>query len=267
MKVRWEHLTPPEFRKLAKEEKVCLLPIGSLERHGEHLPLGTDALTAHRICVMAAEEEPCVVFPPYWFGQVHEASCFHGTVNFPGEMLYKMLETLLDQIALNGFTKILIVSGHGGNTDWLHYFQMTQCDRETDYTVYSVFDTHGDHVRALSDIWDTPAGGHADEKETSVMMAITPDAVKMEYQKFDEPILSKGMHDHLKEVHTGLWWYGKYPEQVTGTPSAASREKGEKVLEAAKLDLIEAIRLVKADETVPKLQKEFYERRKALKKF
>ena len=122
MQVRWEHLTPPDFEKLAKEEKLCILPIGSLERHGDHMPFGTDALVAHEIAVRAATEEPCVVFPPYWFGQVHEASCFSGTVNFPTDFLCKMLELLLDQIAQNGFTKILIANGHGGNQNFLQYF-------------------------------------------------------------------------------------------------------------------------------------------------
>ena len=59
------------------------MPLGILERHGEHLPYGTDGLSVHAIACRAAELEPCVVFPTYWFGQGHEASCFAGSVNFP----------------------------------------------------------------------------------------------------------------------------------------------------------------------------------------
>ena len=58
MQVRWEHLTPPDFEKLVREEQLCILPIGSLERHGEHMPFGTDALIAHDIACRAAEMEP-----------------------------------------------------------------------------------------------------------------------------------------------------------------------------------------------------------------
>ena len=83
MQVRWEYLTPPEFKKLVKEEQICILPLGILERHGEHLPYGTDGFSVHAIACRAAELEPCVVFPTYWFGQGHEASCFAGSVNFP----------------------------------------------------------------------------------------------------------------------------------------------------------------------------------------
>ena len=136
MQVRWEYLTPPEFKKLVKEEQICILPLGILERHGEHLPYGTDGLSVHAIACRAAELEPCVVFPTYWFGQGHEASCFAGSVNFPPRLLYEMLEVLLDQIARNGFKKIVIFSGHGGNSHFLDYFAMTQLDREVDYTLY-----------------------------------------------------------------------------------------------------------------------------------
>ena len=65
MQVRWEYLTPPEFKKLVKEEQICILPLGILERHGEHLPYGTDGLSVHAIACRAAELEPCVVFPTY----------------------------------------------------------------------------------------------------------------------------------------------------------------------------------------------------------
>jgi len=260
MQVRWEYLTPPDFKNLARKEKLCILPIGSLERHGEHLPFGTDGLTVHAIAVGAAERENCVVFPPYWFGQVHEASCFAGTVNFNQRLLLEMLEALLDQIAQNGFEKILILNGHGGNNNFLHYFAMSQCDREVDYSLYIAM-ARGERYKALK--WDS-SGGHADERETSIVMAIAPETVKMEYQKFKEPV------EPLKDttalgIHTGYWWYANYPENVTGTPSLATREKGEKALEASIADTVDMIRKIKADTLVPSLRKEFYERRRSIR--
>jgi len=261
MQVRWEYLTPPEFKKLAKEEQVCILPIGSLERHGEHMPYGTDAINAHTIACRAAEMEPCVVFPPYWFGQVHEASCFAGTVNFPTELLLKMLETLLDQIAQNGFKKILILNGHGGNGHFLEYFAMSQLDREVDYTLYSTMVFSGKHFGAL-DVWEKPGGGHADEVETSMIMAAAPGTVKPEYQCYPEPVEPLEDLKHLSDnkIHTALWWYGLYPENVSGNPGAGTAEKGEAALQAAALDVAEALRIIKADTAAPRMQKEFYAR-------
>lgn len=266
MQIRWEHLTPPEFKKLAKEEQLCILPIGSLERHGEHMPFGTDALVAHSIACRAAEQEPCVVFPPYWFGQVHEAACFTGTINFPTDLLVKMLETLVDQIAQNGFKKILIVNGHGGNNHFLEYFSMSQLDREVDYTLYISFAYGGPKFSAL-DIWERPGGGHADEGETSLAMAAIPGTVKMDQQSFAEPIEPKSDLAHIKEkkIYTPLWWYGMYPENVTGNPCAGTPEKGEAALTAAAEDLADVIRTVKTDTAVPRLQKEFYDRVRKLR--
>ena len=260
MQVRWEHLTPPDFKKLAKEEGLCILPIGSLERHGDHMPFGTDGIVCHQVCVRAAEMAPCVVFPTYWFGQVHEAACFTGTINFPTDFLCKQLELLLDQIAANGFKKILIVSGHGGNTNFLQYFAMSQDDREVDYTLYITF-AYGKGKFSELDIWEAPMGGHADEKETSMIMAAAPGTVKMEYQHFAEPILPKHDLSHLGDnVYTGLWWYDNCPENVTGVPSLGTQEKGDIAIAAAAEDLAGTIRRVKADTVLPQMQQEFYRR-------
>ena len=259
MQVRWEYLTPVEFKALARNEKLCILPIGSLERHGEHLPFGTDGLTAHTIAVRAAEKEPCVVFPPYWFGQVHEAACFTGTVNFNQRLLLEILETLLDQIANNGFEKILILNGHGGNNNFLQFFSMSQLDREVGYTLY-VGSARGERTKALK--WDS-GGGHACERETSVMMAVAPDTVRMEYNKYREPVDPRNETSSLG--YTGLWWYALYPENVTGCPSLASREKGERALEAGVADTVDLIRNIKADNFIPVLRKEFYERCRRVK--
>jgi creatinine amidohydrolase len=255
MQVRWEYLTPPEFKTLAREEKLCILPIGSLERHGEHLPYGTDGLTVHEVAVRAAQREPCVVFPPYWFGQLHEAACFTGTINFNQRLLLEILETLLVQIAKNGFEKILILSGHGGNTNFLQYFAMSQCDQEVDYTLY-VGEARGERFKAFP--WES-GGGHADERETSMMMAIAPELVKMDQHHYKEPITPAQSTAPLG-VYTGYWWYAQYPEHVAGCPSLGSREKGEKALEAAVADVADMIKRIKDDTLVPSLRKEFYAR-------
>ena len=261
MQVRWEYLTPIEFKDIAAKEKLCILPIGSLERHGEHLPFGTDGLIAHSAAVHAALKEPCVVFPPYWFGQLHEAACFTGTVNFNQRLLLEMLETLVNQIAANGFEKILILNGHGGNVNFLQYFAMSLCDKELDYTLYTA-SLFSDEINTFA--WES-GGGHADERETSLIMAIAPETVKMEYQKYKEPI--EPLHDTSSlGCYTGYWWYALYPEHIAGSPSLASKEKGEKALELIAENIAKLIKRVKADTLTPSLQKEFYERLRKVKK-
>ena len=258
MEVRWECLTPPDFEKLAREETLCVLPIGALERHGDHMPFGSDGLICHDICVRAAKQEKCVVFPTYWFGQVHEASCFTGAINFDTDLLCKMLEQLLDQIASNGFKKILIISAHGGNTNFLQYFTMSQIDREVDYLLYVGF-AYGQGKYSDLNIWDTPLGScHADERETSLMMAVCPDSVKLDYHKTKERIVAKhDLSDLGSRIYTGLFWYDNFPQNVTGEPLAATKEKGEKALQAAADDLADMIRRVKKYTVLLKLKKEF----------
>jgi len=260
MQTRWEYLTPPEFKKLAREEQICILPMGSLERHGEHVPYGIDTVVAHTVACKAAEIEPCVVFPPYWFGQVHEAAAFAGAINFPTRLLLEILETLLDQIAHNGFKKIVILRGHGGNSHLLEYLAMSQLDREVDYTLYITSPYGKETMEAAKEVIETPFC-HACEGETSMALACFPDgAVKMEQQCFPEPILPKVDLSHLKGVHTGLWWYAMYPENVAESPSKATKEKGEVMLNAAVAELAKKLKAIKEDKTVPALQQEYYER-------
>lgn len=257
--MRWELLTPPDFKRLAREEQICVLPIGSLERHGEHLPFGTDGLTAHEVACRAAEREPCVVFPPYWFGQVHEAACFTGAINLPSRLTLELLEAVLEQIAHNGFKKIVILNGHGGNNAFLNYFAMSNLEKRTDYTLYIIMSAGaaGDHCKGTEALLETKPVGHACEHETSVMMAIAPDSVKLEYQTLPEPILPLNRIKHLKGITSGLWWYADYPQQVVGCPSAATRDKGEAFLSGMVANVAEALRKIKDDTTMAELKQQF----------
>ena len=91
-------------------------------------------------------------------------------------------------------------------------------------------------------------------------MAAIPGTVKIEYQRFAEPIVPHSKLEKLKGIHTALWWYDLYPEHVSGKPSVATPEKGEEALKAIAVDIAQRIKAVKEDEETPKMQKEFYSR-------
>ena len=78
--MQWENLTAQEFAEAVRKTGVCIIAIGVIEKHSEHLPLGTDFLNGHKIACLAAEKEDAVVFPPFYFGQINEARCFPGTL-------------------------------------------------------------------------------------------------------------------------------------------------------------------------------------------
>lgn len=262
--MKWIDLVPSEFARLVRETDLCVVPMGSLERHGEHLPFGCDVVVAERIAELAAQKEPCVVFPGYFLAQVHEAACFTGTVNLPQALAVQVLSEVLDSIATNGFGKILILNGHGGNNAFLDYFAMSRIDRPRDYTLY-VADCYGkltDGEQAEYDaLWETKPLGHACEWETSVFMACCPGKARLDLAG-SEPVLAQGKLDHLKQagVHSALWWYADWPQNVVGLPAAATEEKGRRAVEIMVGATARTIAAVKADTAAPALQREFLAR-------
>lgn len=264
--MRWEHLVPSDFEKAVKETGLCIVPTGSLERHGDHLPFGCDMIVAHTVACKAAEIEPAVVFPPYFLMQVHEAACFTGTVNFPQAFAIEAFGHLLKSIAANGFKKILIVNGHGGNSHMLDYFSMSRLDEPTDYIFYQTGVSGrltDEENKIIEKLWDSDFGGHACEMETSLFMACCPGKTKLEYAP-KSPVKPLGRFKHLREngVANPLWWYADYPENVVGDASVASEEKGKVVLDIYARSVARAIKAVKEDNEAPRLQAEFTERLK-----
>jgi creatinine amidohydrolase len=147
LSVHWEELTAADFREgIHRSQGTCLLPFGILEKHGPHLPLGTDLLDVRYAALHAAEQEYAVVFPEYYFGQIAEARHEPGTIAYSREMQLALLQETTDEMARNGCKKVIIVNGHGGNEHLLPYFAQTQLDKPHDYVVY-VFDRRSRRLR------------------------------------------------------------------------------------------------------------------------
>jgi len=179
--MKWEDLTAPDFAKAVVDcGRVCVMAVGCVEKHFDHLPLGTDFLNGHKICCMAARIEPAVVFPPYYFGQIHEARCFPGTVALGSTMTLELLRAVCEEIARNGFRKIIIYNAHGGNTAMLQYLLQCTLARRRDYAIYLPGRLDEDRRKQWQAIVETPVHGHACECETSISLANHPDLVKMD---------------------------------------------------------------------------------------
>src|SRR5499427_6985939 len=127
LSVKWEELTADDFRQAIQQSKgTCLLPFGILEKHGPHLPLGTDLLNVRYAALHAADQEFAVVFPEYYFGQIFEAKHEPGTVAYSSHLQLKLLGETTDEMARNGCKKVIIVNGHGGNEHLLPFFAQAQ---------------------------------------------------------------------------------------------------------------------------------------------
>src|ERR1700681_1563101 len=179
LSTRWEELTAGDFRQGIQQSKgTCLLPFGILEKHGPHLPLGTDLLNVRYASLQAVAQEYAVIFPEYYFGQIFEAKHEPGTVAYSMELQLKLLQETTSEMARNGCKKILIVNGNGGNGHLLPFFAQGQLDRSRDFVVY-VLDGERSHPGGPP---KKSAGidYHAGENETSNTMVSRPDLVHLD---------------------------------------------------------------------------------------
>ncbi len=260
LSVKWEELNAVEFRDaVANSGKTAILPMGVLEKHGPHMPLGTDVYTAREIALRAAEQEYAVVFPWYYFGQIHEAKQQPGTVAYSPELLWMMLQETLDEISRNGFDKIILISGHGGNRAFLEYFCQSQLAEERDYALY--WYQHGNSRKAITEAeavsMHDPLDSHAGNKETSIVKAIVPDLVKPEIAN-TQPGHDMDRISNLDKVYTGIWWYASHPNHYAGDGSKANIQAGNILLDDLVGQFVEGLRKIKADKNVPALQEQFF---------
>jgi creatinine amidohydrolase len=256
---RWEELTAEDFRTaIQQSEGACLLPFGIIEKHGPHLPLGTDLINVRHVVLSAVQTEFAVVFPEYYFGQIFEARHEPGTISYSTSLQMQLLQETTDEMARNGCKKVVIVNGHGGNEHLLPYFAQTQLEKQRDYVVY------------VLPLFDAPPGGpakkttndmHAGETETSEMLIARPDLVHIDRANRESgaDLARLKLPDPL---YTAIWWYASFPLHYSGDGATGTRELGEYDMNAWTLAVQKVIRAVKADHDSLRLQNEFFEKAK-----
>jgi creatinine amidohydrolase len=260
LSVHWEELTADDFRTaIERSQATCLLPFGILEKHGPHMPLGTDLLDVRSAVLAAAQREYAVVFPEYYFGQIFEAKHEPGTVAYSTHLQLELLQETTDEMGRNGCKKIIIVNGHGGNENLLPFFAQTQLEKPHDYVVY------------VLPVLSAPSGGpakkstgpdmHAGESETSKMLVTHPNLVHME-RATQESGADQARLALPEDLYTAIWWYARFPNHYSGQGATATRERGEFEMNHWEDAIVEAIRAVKADQTSLALQNEFFEKAK-----
>ena len=256
LSVKWEELTAVDFVKaIGQAQGVCLLPFGIVEKHGPHLPLGTDLINSRWVAVHGAEQEYAVVFPEYYFGQIFEARHQPGAIAYSARLQLDLLQETAGEMSRNGCKKIVIVNGHGGNNNLLPFFGQAQLASPRDYVVYvynSFTQSPGrPKLKSASD-------SHAGEGETSDTLISRPDLVHVD-RASSQSGADLNRLDLPAGVYTPIWWYAKFPNHYGGDGSVASKELGEFDMKAAAARVANVIRAVKADQTTPRLQREFYE--------
>ena len=256
---RWDELTASDWPKaLEKSASTCILPIGILEKHGPHAPIGSDLIHVREWSARATNREYAVVFPDYFYGQIYEARHQPGTFALPPRVVWDMLEATCDEIGRNGFKKIVIVNGHGGNTALIQYFAQTQLDSPKDYVVYSL-SALGTPQTAAAAPSRPGVDGHAGEGEIANLMASRPELAHPE-RSSTESGADLSRLELPDGVYTAIWWYARFPNHYGGDSAGATAARGEAIADGAAARIANAIRAIKRDETGPRLQREFFER-------
>ncbi|MBM5804450.1 MAG: creatininase family protein [Candidatus Verstraetearchaeota archaeon] len=214
------------------DKSVALLPVGSVERHGEHLPLGTDGTIPAHIAERAGGLLKCLVLPVVWYGSCKAVRGFPGTFDIDSEALYRYVYSIMVEAHRNGVRLLVVVNGHGGNTTPIS-MAAREVSSSSDLAVV-VLDWWKELGTEKLKIFTSP--GHAGEDETSTMLAISEGSVDMKRAKVHEVTYPK-FRIYSKRIDEEL-----YSIALTGDARKATRRKGEELLDAVVHDLIAIVR-------------------------
>jgi creatinine amidohydrolase len=259
---RWDELTASDWPiALEKSNYTCILPIGILEKHGPHAPIGSDLIHVREWSARATKKEYAVVFPDYFYGQINEAKHQFGTFSLPSKLVWDLLDATCQEIARNGFKRIVIVNGHGGNPELIRYFIQSQLERKREYAVYFFDPVIDPSVIAKEKELhqsDPKTDQHAGENETSSLLYLRPDLVKMDLAT-NESGAKQNRLPLNPDLYTAIWWFADYPNHYAGEGAKATAELGKVITEAKIEALIKALKSVKADNKTLELQQQYFD--------
>lgn len=278
----WENLREEEFLPMLEEtNRVCAITIGCVEKHGQHLPLGTDTLEGGKILELAAQREPVCVFPHIYFGDLQSARRFkegegpYGFIAFSAELLLQMLREICDEIGRNGFKRILLFSSHGGNSAFLNNFLRAIRAEKKDYEVFYHFidviqpgdilaevAKHGrEHFPTLTDediavmeayVAEGKYDGHGGFCESALLLGTHPELARLDRCEAESG-LTTHIADPLAKVGLG-WgsaWTANYPNSYCGhAPVGLTQQIADIAVEMSVQRLADALRVLKDDSII-----------------
>lgn len=248
MEVEWRRLRADELRARAGRDSMAILPLAALEQHGPHLPVEVDCelaeAVARRTAAALAGSTQVVVLPVVWTGISEHHMGFGGTVTLGFPAYAGLVEEICRSIVRAGFGRIALLNGHGGNDTALKLLVEELQPRLAAVLVHTTYwHAAAEAIALLLEAQDRLL--HACETETSMMLALRPELV-------DRARIPTGEHGPATDaeratagLHRWRTIAARSASGVIGVPSAASAEKGERLLEAIAAAL--AARLGRAD--------------------
>jgi creatinine amidohydrolase len=239
-KFRYEEFTWPEIREAVKHNPVAVLPVGTVEQHGPHLPLITDVLTAWEMSRLAVERSQgnAILMPPVFYSFNEHHLDFPGTIAVEGETIVRYVTDIGKSLAHHGFRKILLVNGHGSNVPFLDIAARNITNRsEAVCALVSWWSLiPRDLLKRLRES-EFPGGmAHGCELETSVLLYLRGDLVQMDKAEKDINFQkTEFFYWDLESPSPVVFqeFFSRYSKTGTvGDPLKATREKGEQFVEA-----------------------------------
>jgi creatinine amidohydrolase len=241
----WEDLSMPEFEARRRETQTVILPLGSVEEHGPHLPLGTDTFHALEVARRTAELSPLVVAPPIFYGMCRSTREHPGTISISGDTLRALLVEVGREFYRQGLRNLVFISGQAGGT---HISAIVEAGErllaelpEARIAVVNLLELLREELTEQPGLVQTKGDSHAGEVETAVMMAAYPQLVHgtapEEWPSFPKYVLVR---------HKRRYW----PGGVWGNPAPANLAQGEAILKA------EAVRLSKVINMLQKIEED-----------
>ncbi|MBB6453697.1 creatinine amidohydrolase [Salirhabdus euzebyi] len=226
-----------EVKEKIVNKKVAILPIGAVEAHGPHLPLGTDNLLAERLSDQLAEKVDAFVLPTLPYGQVWSLKNFPGSINVSNESLISLIVDIGESLYRQGFKVFAMVNGHLGNAVAMKEAARKLYDLYPNLKVLYLF--YPGMKKPVEEIRETPSSHgtyfHACEIETSFMLYLAPEFVEMNKAICDIPNIP--MHADV----TPTPWEEFTNSAVLGDATLATKEKGEKVIQVALENMVKLI--------------------------
>jgi creatinine amidohydrolase len=235
----WEDLTMPDFETLRQQTQTVILPLGSLEEHGPHLPLGTDTFHAIELARRTAELRSVVVAPPVFYGMCRSTREHPGTVSISGDTLRSLLVDVGREFYRVGLHNLVFISGHAGGT---HMSAIVEAGErlleelpEVRVAVVNLLELLREVLGEQPDLVQTKGDSHAGEVETAVMLAAYPGLVRgtapEEWPSFPKYVL---VRDKRRYWPGGVW----------GNPAPATAAQGENILQAEAVKLARVISML-----------------------
>lgn len=251
--VQWERMTSPEVKEALKDSKgVAIIPIGAIEVHGPHLPVGTDSIETYEIGLRAAEKACVIITPLIWVGNSRSFMDFPGTISVEPETLHRYARDVALSLIHNGYDKLVLLDGHGGNYGILNLL-IEEIHLETKALICHVRAWELATVPKPEDVPDYD--GHGGSSETAVMRVLSPEDVNEDEFTDSAPEIDLTVYGSVFPSPSGRYTKGPavFPlsmgEMVEhghhGDPQYGTEERGKALMEVKVDALVEFLHALK----------------------